>query len=268
MTKASFWRRVGAFAIDAAAYYVVWGLLSLVGFAFGSTPAHVQDLTYWPGLALYFIGFWSMGATPGMRTMRIDLRREDERPGILRAAVRFAVLGGAAALSVATVIIAFAPYLVVCAFGLYPHDLIAGTHVVHVGSGEVEVHAGKRASAWILALVRGFFALMVIGVVLGIALGGFGDSSYTAWVRNDGSDALTMSYAFDAANETRSGTLRPGEVTDFTRIGGGRESPRLRLRGFDSAGVVVFCREYSYDDYRASTRTNPVLIREGQLSCR
>src|SRR5438105_267246 len=215
MIEAPFWRRAGAFAIDAAAFFTVWGIFSFIGFALGTTPAQVQNITYWPGLALYFVAFWALGATPGMRATGLAVMHSAAPPGPVRAAVRFVVLGGAIAIAGATVLLAFAPYVVLCLFGIYPHDLVAGTKVVRVTSDVNFAAGGAKTSRTVLVILRGFFILIVAGLVLGIAFGGIGDASYTAWVTNDGPEPLDLSFAFDNANQEQSRALEPGGVTSF-----------------------------------------------------
>ena len=180
MTLALFGRRVGAFAIDVAILFAldfVIGIslsLSLSFVRTGLTIGELEERLRWPLIAAYFIGFWTLGATPGMRQMRLALEGlSGGRTTLIAAVIRFAVLGGLIAFSGATILLAFAPYLLVCAFGFYPHDVLARTTVRRETRSVAGATWVITKSAYAIGLM--FFGLMVAGVVLGLAFGGFGE---------------------------------------------------------------------------------------------
>jgi uncharacterized RDD family membrane protein YckC len=166
--KAGFLRRAGGLALDIAALYVIEFIGSMAGFLIGSTPAAVWDVTQWPVTALYFVGFWTKGGTPGMLAMKLRLEADaGVAPSLVRSAVRFLVLGGVTAVAGATVLVIAIPYVVICAFGIYPHDLIAGTVVRRVspaGAANVSESRSHAVAGAIIRIVLSFFGFMVAGL--------------------------------------------------------------------------------------------------------
>ena len=165
-------RRVGAFAIDAALAYVFLVVVIVAAgsvlIPLGVTGRQADDFMRWPLIALYFIGFWLLGATPGMRLMRISVQGSaGGRPTPIAAIVRFAVLGAIAAINLGLLGL----YAVVCVFGVYPHDALARTTVrrdIPVASG-----LSKAIYKWSYVLGVVFFVL-IVGVAWA-ALASMGD---------------------------------------------------------------------------------------------
>ena len=243
---------------------------------FHVTIARFEEGFRWPLIASYFIGFWTFGPTPGMRRLRLDLKGPDgDQPGLVRALIRFLVLGGVVALAGTAILILALPYVAICAFGRYPHDIVARTIVSHVSAGPrggailaITMPREGAISSLAFGVGRAFFILMTLGIGLG-AIAGFGDGSFVAWVRNDSDVPITLAYAFDNAQKTReSSPVAPGEATEIARVGGPRETPRLRIEAYDPRGLLVFCRDLTYADYRDSTKSAPIVIKVGDVRCR
>jgi len=126
----------------------------------------------------------------------------------------------------------------------------------------------RRLSLAAWQISRGFLLLVPVGLALLLLYGGFGDVSYAAYIRNGGAETLTLAYSLNGGREIHMGSLAPGEVTTVGKIGGPRESPRIRVTAYDSRGAAVFCRDFTYDEYKSSGPDAPIVIRAGHLDCR
>jgi hypothetical protein len=177
MNVGLFLRRVGAMAIDVA---ILFALDFFITIGLSATPlgnVSVGELELrlrWPLIAAYFIGFWTVAGTPGMRQMQLVLMTSTgDRPSLVAAIIRFAVLGGLVALSGETVLLLVVPYAIAIALGFSAHDRLARTVVLRTAKSGAGAAAIVARSAWVLGL---FFAgLMLAGILLGILGGGFGD---------------------------------------------------------------------------------------------
>ncbi len=265
-------RRAAALALDIAALFVIEFIVSMPGFLIGSTPAVVWNVTQWPVTAIYFVGFWSTGRTPGMLAMKLRLETDAGfSPGLFRSASRFLVLGGATALASATLLVLVLPYVVICAVGFYPHDLVARTVLRRVSpageatASESRSYAVGRAINW---LVFGFFGLMIAGLVIGFAGGGIGDGAFIAWVRNDTGVDIRLTHAFNERSSfIDDGPVAPGGVTNVDKVGAPRETPNLVIKAYATDGRLIFCRALTFADYKDSHAEAPIPIEQGDLRC-
>ena len=272
LPKAGFVRRAGALALDIAALYVIEFIVSMAGFLIGSTPAAVFNLTQWPVTALYFVAFWTKGRTPGMLAMKLRVETDaGVAPDLFRSALRFLVLGGVTAVASATLLVVVIPYVVVCGFGIYLHDLIAGTVVRRVSSTGAVIVSQSRSDAVagaISRLVLAFAGLMVAGLVIGFAGGGIGDGAFIAHVRNDSGLDVRLTHAFDGRTSfTDDGPLAPGDATTVEKVGAPRETPNLVIKAYDAEGRLIFCRALTFAEYKDSRSTTPIPIDQGDLRC-
>ena len=114
-----------------------------------------------------------------------------------------------------------------------------------------------------MRLARSFFLLTALGIMLAC------DASYFAYIRNEGTEPLTLGYSINGGREVRvTQSLAPGDVKTVGKVGGPGESPRIRVTAYDARGEAVFCRDFSYEEYRLSGPTAPIGIRGGHLDCR
>ena len=115
---------------------------------------------------------------------------------------------------------------------------------------------------------RGLVLLVWLLVLVVIFGNGFGDAAYFAGVRNETSETLTLGDSLGGESERRlKEPLAPRAETSVGKIDGARlfASKRLVIRAYDSRGVLTFCRELEYDDYRISSAA--IGIRSGDVSC-
>jgi len=95
------------------------------------------------------------------------------------------------------------------------------------------------------------------------------DKGYSATIRNDLDEDVIVKYAFDSQHliDEGGGPLHPGRFTSVGMVSGPGRQPKLLLKAFDLQGNQVFCRLLEYSAYRDTSKTAPVSIRSGYLSC-
>jgi hypothetical protein len=95
------------------------------------------------------------------------------------------------------------------------------------------------------------------------------DKGYSATIRNDLDQDVIVKYAFDSERliDEGGGPLHPGRFASVGEVNGPGLRPKLLLKAFDLQGLLVFCRRLEYEAYRDTSKTAPVSIRSGYLSC-
>ena len=95
------------------------------------------------------------------------------------------------------------------------------------------------------------------------------DKGYSATIRNDLDQDVIVKYAFDSERliDEGGGPLPPRRFASVGEVRGPGLRPKPLLKAFDLQGNLVFCRRLEYEAYRDRSKTAPLSIRSGQLTC-